>query len=67
MKSQPDADTTAKQKYETFETNLRQVVNVSKPELAKLEEQYQRDRSQWERRGPKPKSSVSGRVSSDKG
>jgi hypothetical protein len=65
MKSTPDPDTTPKQKMQAFETGLRQVLTVSKTELAQREKQYQAERAMHPKRGPKPKPSASGHVSSD--
>jgi hypothetical protein len=56
MKSKLDIDTTPAQKYRTFEAGLRQVLTVSKVELAEREKQYQEERASKPKRGPKPSS-----------
>jgi hypothetical protein len=63
MKSKLDPTTTPAQKYKTFQDGLRQVLAVSKDQLAKLEKQYQAERADKPKRGPKRHSSASGRVS----
>jgi hypothetical protein len=55
MKSKLDPTTTPAQKYKTFQEGLRQVLTVSKDELARREKQYQDERAGEPRRGPKPK------------
>ena len=55
MKSTPDSDTTPRQKMQTFEDGLRQVLAVSKDELAQREKEYQAERATHPKRGPKPK------------
>ncbi len=62
MKSKLDSDTTPAQKYKQFESGLRQVLTVSKTELAEREKQYQAERVGKPKRGPKPSS---GHASSD--
>jgi hypothetical protein len=64
MKSKLDTDTTPAQKYRQFQSGLRQVLTVSKTELLEREKQYQDERKDKPKRGPKP-SSASGHVSSD--
>jgi hypothetical protein len=64
MKSKLDSDTTPTQKYRQFQSGLRQVLTVSKEELQRREKQYQDERKDKPKRGPKP-SSASGHVSSD--
>jgi len=61
MKSNLDPDTTPQQKMNAFRGALRQVLTVSKPDLAERERQYQVERSTHPKRGPKPRSSASGR------
>jgi hypothetical protein len=63
MKSKLDPTTTPAQKYQTFQDGLRQVLTVSKSELAVREKQYQDERAGQKKRGPKPRSSASGHVS----
>jgi hypothetical protein len=58
MKSIPDPDTTPAQKMRAFENGLRQILTVSKTELAIREKQYQDERATKPKRGPKPYSSV---------
>jgi hypothetical protein len=58
MKPEPDTP--------NFEDALRQVLQVSKAELNRREAEYQQERAQHPKRGPKPKTSASDRVSSDK-
>jgi hypothetical protein len=65
MKSKLDSDTTPAQKYKTFQEGLRHVLTVSKDELAKREKQYQDERANKPKRGPKPHSSASDHASSD--
>jgi hypothetical protein len=64
MKSKLDSDTTPAQKYKQFQSGLRQVMTVSKEELQRREKQYQDERKDKPKRGPKP-SSASGHVSND--
>jgi hypothetical protein len=64
MKSKLDPDTTPEQKFSQFEAGMRQVLTVSKTELAEREKQYQAERAGQKKRGPKP-SSASDRASSD--
>ena len=63
MKSKLDTDTTPRDKMDTFNGALRHLLTVSKTDLADREKQYQAERSTHPKRGPKPKSSDSGRVS----
>lgn len=56
MKSIPDPGTTPRQKMRTFEGGLRQVLTVSKDELAQREKEYQAERATHPKRGPKSKS-----------
>jgi hypothetical protein len=56
MKSIPDPDTTPAQKMRDFNAGLRQILTVSKSELAIREKQYQDERLGKPKRGPKPKS-----------
>ncbi len=65
MKSIPDPDTTPAQKMRAFNAGLRQILTVSKSDLAVREEQYQAERATKPRRGPKPHSSVSDHASGD--
>jgi hypothetical protein len=58
MKSTPDSDTTPADKMRAFREGLRQVLSVSKPELAIREKQYQDKRATKPKRGPKPKTSA---------
>jgi hypothetical protein len=62
MKSTPDPDTTPREKMRSFENGLRQVLTVSKPELAEREKAYQAERAALPKRGPKPKSYLSDRA-----
>jgi hypothetical protein len=57
MKSKLDTDTTPAQKMDAFRGALRQVLTVSKPDLAEREKRYQDERATHPKRGPKPKSS----------
>jgi len=65
MKSKLDSDTTPAQKYRQFQSGLQQVLTVSKEELARREKQYQDERANKPKRGPKPHSSASDHVSND--
>jgi len=56
MKCTPDPDTTPRQKMQAFESGLREVLTVSKADLAEREKQYQAERATHPKRGPKPKS-----------
>jgi hypothetical protein len=56
MKSIPDPDTTPAEKMQAFNAGLRQILTVSKSELAIREKQYQDERAGKPKRGPKPKS-----------
>jgi hypothetical protein len=66
MKSTPDSDTTPSEKMRAFKDGLRQVLTVSKGELAEREKQYQADREGKPKRGPKPRPSASAHASGDK-
>jgi hypothetical protein len=55
MKSKPDSDTTPAQKYRNFQEGLRHVLTVSKTQLAEREKQYQAERADKPKRGPRPK------------
>ncbi len=55
MKSKLDPDTTPAQKYRAFQEGLRQVLTVSKDDLQKREKQYQAERANQPKRGPRPK------------
>jgi hypothetical protein len=57
MKAKLDSATTPAQKYKTFQEGLSRVLTVSKDDLAKRENQYQRERRTQKKRGPKPRSS----------
>lgn len=61
MKAKLDSDTTPEQKMDAFHSALRHVAHVSKSDLAEREKQYQEERATHPKRGPKPKSSASGR------
>jgi len=63
MKSTPDPDPTPSEKMRAFKDGLRQVLTVSKSELAEREKQYQAERATKPKRGPKPRSSASGHAS----
>jgi hypothetical protein len=56
MKSKLDPSTTPQQKMNTFRGALRQVLTVSKLDLAERERQYQAERATHPKRGPKPSS-----------
>jgi hypothetical protein len=58
MKSIPDPDTTPAQKMRDFNAGLRQILTVSKTELTEREEQYQAERADKPKRGPKSKPSA---------
>jgi hypothetical protein len=62
MKSIPDPDTTPAEKMQAFNAGLRQILSVSKHELQEREKQYQDERADKPKRGPKPRSSASGHV-----
>jgi hypothetical protein len=67
MKSTPDPDTTPAEKMRAFKDGLRQVLSVSKSELAIREKEYQDERATKPKRGPKPRhSSASGHASGDR-
>jgi len=53
MKSKLDSNTTPAQKYKQFQDGLRQVLTVSKTELIEREKQYQDERADKPKRGPK--------------
>jgi len=63
MKSKLDHDTTPAQKYKQFQGGLRQVLTVSKAELMEREKQYQGERANKPKRGPKRHSSASDHAS----
>jgi hypothetical protein len=63
MKSKLDTHTTPAQKYKQFQSGLQQVLTVSKEELLRREKQYQDERKDKPKRGPKRHSSASGHVS----
>jgi hypothetical protein len=65
MKSIPDPDTTPSQKMRAFNAGLRQILTVSKSELAVREKQYQDERAGKPKRGPKQCSSASDHASGD--
>jgi len=65
MKSIPDPDTTPAEKMRAFNAGLRQILSVSKHELQEREKQYQDERADKPKRGPKPRSSSSGHASGD--
>ncbi len=46
-----------------FDSALRQILTVSKDELLRRQKQYQAERADKPKRGPKSKSAVSDRVS----
>jgi hypothetical protein len=60
MKSIPDPETTAAQKYRNFQDGLRRALTVSKTELQEREKQYQGERASHPKRGPKPSGHASG-------
>jgi hypothetical protein len=66
MKSTPDPTTTPAEKMQNFETGLRQVLNCSKRQLKSALEYEQESKAGKPKRGPKPKTSASGRASGDK-
>jgi len=63
MKSRLDPTTTPDEKFAAFRDGLRQVLSVSKTELAEREKQWQEERATKGKPGPKPKPSVSVHVS----
>jgi hypothetical protein len=65
MKSTPDPDTTPSEKMRAFKDGLRQVLTVSKGELAEREKQYLADRADKPKRGPKPRHSSASAHASD--
>jgi hypothetical protein len=69
MKSQPDPDTTADEKFKAFETDLAQALKFSKADLRNAENWYKTERIGKPKRGPKPgpRSSSSARVCHGKG
>lgn len=60
-KSEPNAE------FENFDATVKQVLSISKEELQRREAAYKTERAGKPRRGPKPKTSVSGHVSDDRG
>jgi len=48
-----------------FDSALRQILSISKVELLEREKQYQAERADKPKRGPKPRSLASDHVSSD--
>ena len=50
--------------FKKFDDAVKQVLSVSKDELQRREAQYKAEREGKPKRGPKPKTSASGRVSS---
>ncbi len=60
-KSEPSAE------FKNFDATVKQVLSVSKEELQRREAEYQAERANKPKRGPKPKTSASGHVSGDKG
>jgi hypothetical protein len=56
VKSIPDPDTTPAEKMRAFKDGLRQILTVSKSELATRERAYQAERAMKPKRGPKPHS-----------
>ena len=65
MKSKLDPATTPAQKYSQFQEGLRHVLTISKDELKRREKQYQDERANKPKRGPKRHSSASDHASSD--
>jgi hypothetical protein len=63
MKSKPESNS----EFQKFDATVRQVLSVSKDELARREAEYQAERAGKPKRGPKPKTSVSGHASGDTG
>ena len=53
--------------FKNFDATVKQVLSVSKAELQKREAEYQAERAGKPKRGPKPKTSVSGHAASDTG
>ncbi len=67
MKSRLDPQTTPEQKFARFQNALRSVLTVSKDELNQRLADAEKIRRQVKRKpGPKPGSSVSGRVADSK-
>jgi len=58
--------TTPEQRRNNFTAGLRQVLSVSKADLAEREKEYQAERKAHPKRGPKPKTSASDHASDDK-
>jgi|GEM_PF-6578024 len=69
MKSNLDPSTTPDEKYAIFENKLRIVAQCSQADLKKAEQEYQQERAQKPKRGPrsKRKSSPLGHASFGKG
>jgi len=67
MKSQLDATTSPDEKFTAFQKGLRQILSVSKTELANREKQWQKERATKGKPGPKPRTSTSDRVSDNEG
>jgi hypothetical protein len=65
MNSIPDPETTPAEKMRAFRDGLRQVLTLSKSDLAIREKQYQNERAGKPKRGPKPRSLASGHASND--
>lgn len=63
MKSKPEPSA----EFKNFDATVKQVLSVSKEELQRREAEYQAERANKPKRGPKPKTSVSGHDVSDKG
>lgn len=53
MKSVPDPDTTVAQKFRNFQRGLRRVLTVSRSEPERRKKQYQDERANKPKRGPK--------------
>lgn len=67
MKSKLDPITTPEQKFALFQSALRRVLTVSKDDLKeRIAEDEQIRRAHKRKPGPKPGSSVSGRVADSK-
>lgn len=67
MKSKLDSDTTPEQKLGRFQSALRSVGQVSKNNLEQMLADEKIANEGKPKRGPKPKTSASGHVVSDKG
>lgn len=63
MKSKPKPS----DEYTAFQSTLRRVLQCSKEELKARELEYQKSREGLPKRGPKPKTSASGRASRAQG